>query len=122
MSFAPPDVLTELPKMTPAQLDALGFGVVGLTDGGDITKYNKYQSDLAGVPQAQALGKAFFKDVAPCTQNGLFYHQFKKGVEAGKLEASFPYTFTCKMTPTDVAVQLYRDPATRTNWVLVKRS
>ncbi len=122
MNFASKEILSKLPSMSESELDALGFGVVGLTDAGQIVKYSKYQSELANVAKHDAMGKIFFKDVAPCTMNGVFYTQFKNGVAAGKLETVFPYTFTYKMKPTAVVVQMHRDAGSKTNWVLVKKA
>jgi photoactive yellow protein len=122
MSFVPKDVLAKLPSMSESEIDGLPYGVVGLTDGGQIVKYSRYQSELANVEKKNAMGKGFFKEIAPCTQNGLFAINFDKGVKSNALDAEFPYTFTYKMKPTNVLVHMYRCTATRTNWVLVKKA
>ena len=78
--------------------------------------------ELANIQPADAEGKSFFTQVAPCTNNNLFFGSFKKGVQDGELNVLFPYTFTYRMRPTNVKVHIYRDAATRTNWVLVKKN
>ena len=121
MSIISHNELRELPKMSPAELDSLDFGLIQVDDSGTIKNYNKYQSELGNVPQTSAIGKNFFTQIAPCTNNRLFFGKFKEGVAAGKLDVSIPYVFTYKLKPTNVNVQMYRDESSRTNWVLVER-
>jgi len=121
-SFIREDELRNLPSMTRAQLDALEYGAVKVDDSGVIELYNRYEAELANIQPADAEGKSFFTQVAPCTNNNLFFGSFKKGVQDGDLNVLFPYTFTYRMRPTNVKVHMYRDAATRTNWVLVKKS
>ena len=121
-SFISQEQLSSLPSMSRAELDALDFGAVKVDDEGVIEIYNRYESELASVSVADAEGKSFFTQVAPCTNNNLFFGSFKKGVQEGELNALFPYTFTYRMRPTNVKVHIYRDAATRTNWVLVKKN
>lgn len=120
-TFVPADVLTALGSMTRDQADAHDFGIVRLDDTGRITLYNRYESEQGGIPVKTAEGKIFFTQVAPCTNNALFYGAFKKGVAAGTLNTVFPYTFTFKMRPTNVNVHMYRDQPSATNWVFIAR-
>ena len=121
-SFISQDELRSLPSMSRAQLDALNYGAVKVDDAGVIELYNRYEAELANIQPADAEGKSFFTQVAPCTNNNLFFGSFKKGVQDGELNVLFPYTFTYRMRPTNVKVHIYRDAATRTNWVLVKKN
>ncbi|MEY4828374.1 MAG: hypothetical protein RLZZ562_170 [Planctomycetota bacterium] len=121
-SFVTEDILRRLPTMSRAEVDAQDFGIVKVDDNGNITLYNRYEADLASVEPSAAEGKSFFTQIAPCTNNTLFFGNFKRGVKEGKLNALFPYTFTYRMRPTNVKVHMYRDANTRTNWVLVKKA
>jgi photoactive yellow protein len=121
MSFVKPEILRDLPYMSRAQLDALEFGVVRVDDGGTVQLYNRYESELANVDQEAAIGRNFFRELAPCTNNRLVFGRFKDGVAANKLDAFVTYAFTYKMRPTLVNIHLYRDPVSKTNWVMVKR-
>jgi photoactive yellow protein len=121
MQFVPGNVLSSLGSLSRSQADSFDFGVVKVDDSGVIQLYNKYESELAGVAPATAEGKNFFTHIAPCTNNRLFYGRFKDGVAADSLNVTLPYTFTYKMKPTNVLVQMYRDSATKTNWVFVKK-
>ncbi len=118
--FAPPEVLERISQLTRSQVDGFDFGFVKVDDTGKILLYNRYEGEMGGNNAAICEGKNFFTEVAPCTNNALFFGQFKKGIAAGNLNMLFPYTFTYKLKPTNVKVQMFRDPETKTNVVLVK--
>jgi photoactive yellow protein len=122
MSFVPDELLPQFPQMSPEQLDAFDFGVVRVDDRGVIQSYNRYESSLANISPSIAIGKNFFTQIAPCTNNRLIYGKFKEGMASGELNALVPYVFTYRMRPTLVQVRMWRDPATKTNWVMVKRA
>lgn len=114
--------LAELPRLSAHELDALDFGVVQVDDAGLIRQYNRYESEMAGVAPAEAIGRNFFTEVAPCTNNNLLYGRFKKGLAAGEpLDFQLAYTFTYKMRPTNVQIRVFRDAASQTNWIAVRK-
>jgi photoactive yellow protein len=120
MSFVQQNLIAQLPTLDRHTADALDFGAVKVDDSGNILLYNKWESDMAGVPVASAEGKNFFTQVAPCTNNRLCFGRFKDGVESGSLDTEFNYTFTYKMKPTNVVIRLVRDGANG-NWVFVTK-
>jgi photoactive yellow protein len=120
--FVAPDLLAQLPKLKPRELNALPFGCVQVDDSGVVMQYNLWEAEFAGVEQAKAIGVNFFRELAPCTNNRLVYGKFKDGIASGELDATVSYAFTYKMRPTLVDVHLYREPNTQTNWVLVQRA
>ncbi|MCS6808093.1 MAG: PAS domain-containing protein [Bacteroidota bacterium] len=120
-SFVPETFLQRLATLQRAEADMQDFGIVKVDDAGIIQLYNRYESELAGIAPSDAEGKNFFTQVAPCTNNRLFYGRFKEGVAANNLNVSLPYTFTYKMRPTNVRIHMYRDNASKTNWVFVKK-
>ncbi|SMF00422.1 PAS domain-containing protein [Pseudobacteriovorax antillogorgiicola] len=120
-SFVPGNVMSSLPQMDQATADGLDFGLVEVDDQGVIKIYNQYECQLAGIQPGTTIGKNFFTDVAPCTNNKLFLGRFKNGVQANSLEVAFNYTFTYKMRPTAVAIAMYREPASNRNFVFVKK-
>ena len=117
----PAEAMAQISAMTQAVADTLPLGLVEVDDGGVIKIYNTYEQQLAGVARENALGRNFFLDVAPCTNNKLFFGRFKSGVEAGLMDQSFNYTFTYKMKPTPVAIHLYRDASSGRNFIFVKK-
>lgn len=121
-SFVPGELFGMLATIGRQDIDSMDFGIIKLDDSGKVVMVNRYQSDLGGVAVPQFEGKHYFTQIAPCTNNGLFFGSFRKGVAANSLNVSFPYTFTFKMKPTNVRVHMYRDPASRTNWVFCQRA
>ena len=121
MTFGNPETLRSLPTMNREEIDALPFGVIKVNDAGVIELFSQFESNLSSVPIAKAEGRNFFTQVAPCMNNRLIFGRFKEGVVSGEMDATMQYTLTYKMRPTNVNLQLYRDPSTGTNWVLIQR-
>ncbi len=116
----PGDALhTRLPTMSRKEIDNLSVGVVQIDDEGMVTLYNKAESRFSGIPVEEAEGQHFFTELAPCTNNRIIMGRFRDGIRSGQLDARIDYTFTYRMRPTFVALHLYRDPATKTNWLIV---
>jgi photoactive yellow protein len=120
-SFVAEETLARLGELTREDVDALDHGAIKLDDEGTILLYNRYESQLSGIPVERAEGKRFFTQLAPCTNNRLFHGRFQEGVATGALDEEFNYTFTYRMRPTLVRILLRRDPATQTTWIFVKR-
>lgn len=121
MSFVTPDQLRELPHMTGSEIDALPFGCVRVDDSGRVQRYNRYEFELVNIAQIDAVGRNFFQELAPFTNNRLVFGRFKDGIASGSLDAEITYAFSYKMRPALVVIHLYRDPNTKTNWVMIKR-
>lgn len=120
-TFVDQRVLNNLDKLTASKADELPYAVVKLDDEGNIEIYNQYNYDkFADFKGKSVIGKNYFDDVAPCTQNFMFSGRFKKGVEQDHLDTVFDFVFTYKMMPTNVRVHMYRDPDTKSNWIFLK--
>jgi len=120
-SFVPQELFAQLGSFSRNDADACDFGVVKLDDSGKVVMVNRYQSDLGCVAVSNFENKHYFTQIAPCTNNGLFFGAFRKGVAAGSMNITFPYTFTFKLKPTSVKIHMYRDPASKTNWVFCQK-
>ena len=120
-TFVASSTLEELPEHTSQSINDLDFGAVKVDDEGFIELYNEYESNLSGVEIAAAEGRNFFTQLAPCTNNDLVYGTFKEGVSDDDLDTAFPYTFSYKMQPTLVDIQMYRHPEDKSNWIFVKK-
>ena len=107
-------------SMSEAALDELPHGAIQLDTEGRILKYNAYESQLAHLDKSKAVGRNFFKEVAPCTDVKEFYGRFKEGVAAKNLHAKFRYHFSFKKNPRDMIVSLFYSDVTNTVWVFVK--
>ena len=112
-------IADEIPLMTPEKLHDLPLGVIKLDDGGNIIFYSKGESKLSGFSADEVMGRHFFTDVAPCTNNRLVYRPFQEGILNGVLNMEVSYTFTYVMRPTNVRLHLFRHQDTQTNWLLV---
>ncbi|MCG9876110.1 MAG: photoactive yellow protein [Leptospiraceae bacterium] len=119
-TFVDNAILNKLGNLTRAEADNAPFGIIKLETDGKILLYNKYESNLAGVPIEKAEGRNFFTDIAVCTNNRIFFGRFKDGIAQGNLDLVFNYVFTYKMKPTNVVIHLYYDKVSKTNWVFVK--
>ena len=119
VEFEPKSFYEQLPHMDPAALDALDVGVIQLDDDGRILQYNAKEAVFSGYTAREVMGKIFFVEVAPCTNNRLVFGRFREGVRTGRLNHSIPYTFTYVMEPTIVLLQLFRDGRTATNWLVI---
>jgi photoactive yellow protein len=112
-------LLESADAMTPTELDALPYGMIQLDASGRILKYNAVESRLASLPQAQAIGKQFFTEIAPCTKVQAFYGRFREGVIHEALDATFQFHFAFKQHPRDVTVRLFYSRRTRSVWVMI---
>jgi photoactive yellow protein len=102
------------------QLDNASFGIIQVDDEGIVEFFNQYESELSGMDPDEVMGRNFFTQVAPCTNNRLFRGRFKKGVRRDELDETFTYTYTYKMRPTLVDVHMFRDEAGH-NWITVQK-
>lgn len=121
MKFGSDDIENSLANMGEKDLDKLAFGAIQLDKTGKILNYNKAEGEITGRNPADVIGKNFFTDVAPCTNSKEFFGRFKSGVDSGKLETMFEYTFDYQMKPTKVKVHMKKAVIGDSYWVFVKR-
>lgn len=120
LTFQDDELDAKLDDASEEGLDRADFGIIKIDDEGQILFFNQYESDLSGVDPEDAVGKNFFTEIAPCTNNRLFRGRFKKGLRKNHLDETFTYTYTYRMRPTLVNIHLYRD--TRgDNWIMVHK-
>lgn len=101
------------------ELDAAPFGIIGLADDHRAVSYNRAESELSGLSTERVLGRHFFTEVAPCTNNYMVAQRFETEAE---LDATIDYVFTLRMKPTPVTLRLLRRPGARRQFLLVQRS
>lgn len=119
--FVDADVLDDLGGLTRARADALPYGAIKVDEDGTILLYNRYEAELAGIDPADAEGQIFFTEIAPCTNNRLFFGRFQEGMETGELDARFAYTFSYRMDPTLVSIHMRHDADSDSSWIFVKK-
>lgn len=121
MTFVPDEVFENLENLTQYDVDSFRFGVAKLDDSGNVLLFNNYETELGKEPTEAPMGKNFFTEIAPCTNNKLFKGLFESGVREGLLNEEFNYTFTYKVRPTNVNIHLYKSAIDGSNWVFVKK-
>ena len=115
-------VLEQADVLTPGELDSLPVGMIQLDRTGKVLKFNQTESDLARVAAADAIGKSFFDEVAPCTKVQAFYGKFLEGVEKRQLQTVFDYVFRFRDgREKNVVISMFYSVTTETVWVCVER-
>jgi photoactive yellow protein len=117
MDFTDPDIAHALEACDNARLDTLDFGVIRMTLDGLVDGYNTAESRLAGLDPSRVLGKNFFTEVAPCTNNYLVASRFE---DCPSLDERLPYVFTLRMRPRNVELRLVKAPSATHQYVLVR--
>ena len=110
MPLVDPDAVLQIADtLTPAELDALPYGMIQLDAAGRILQYNALESRLAALEQHRQVGRLFFSEVAPCTKVQHFYGRFKEGVLHEHLDVTFDFHFAFKQQPRDGAPLLFAE-------------
>ena len=117
MLFSAPDLLHRLNHLAHPQLDEINFGIIRMDQNGNIEAYNRAESLITGVNPIQALGKHFFTQIAPCTNNFMVASRY----EQEWLDEEIDYIFTYVTTPTRVRLRMLRAMDSPYNYLLVKR-
>ncbi len=115
--FPTVDILS-LSRMSSEELDALPFGVVGLSRQGIVESYNATESRLAGLPPETVIGSPFFLSVAQCMNNYIIAQRLEDEAE---LDVDMPYVLTFRMRPTPVRLRLLKSEAVSRAYVLIQR-
>jgi len=121
--FVPASVLSRLEELSSDQLDDLDIGVIRLSDRGAVQFVNEAGLELPGLSgrndKTTILGKNFFYELAPSTNNNLFFGRFKEGLNQGAMDARFPYTFISPgQGPKVLMVHLHSKPDSDAQWLL----
>jgi len=118
LDFRAADILVDLGDATPDQLDDLSFGVVRMDRQGIVADYNRFESNLSGLTPDRVIGKNFFEQVAPCTNNFMVASRYSQD----SLDEQLDYVFTYKMKPTKVRLRLLKSPASGHQYLLVEKT
>ena len=97
---------SQLNGSSSSDFNAANFGIVKMDHSGNVTDYNENQAKHTGMPKASVMGKHFFTQVAPCTNNFMVAQKYENG---STIDEKLPYTFTLKMAPTPVNLRLIKD-------------
>ncbi len=123
VGFADADLHTTLDQMSGPDIDALNFGVIGFDPEGMVQRYNRFESQAAGLSHDRVVGHALFTVVAPCMNNFMVAQRFEDAQEAAtSLDATLDYVLTLRMRPVKVRLRLLASPGAALRYVLVNRA
>jgi photoactive yellow protein len=118
IAFDTENLLDILEAASPEQLDRIGFGVVALAADATVERYNRFESQLSGLPPDRVIGRHFFTAIAPCTNNFMVAHRFETETE---LDAVVDYMFTFRLAPMNVRLRLLKRPGARFMYFVVEK-
>jgi len=122
IAFTDNDLPRWLAEASDADLDPLDFGTIGIDAAGVVCRYNRFESELAGLSPTRVLGHPLFTVVAPCMNNFLVAQRFDDALASGVLlDATIDYVLTLRMRPVKVKLRLLAIPGESIRWVLVNR-
>ncbi len=81
------------PKLLESFLDQLPIGAIMVDDDGIIQRFNRHEEQLSGFSREEVIGKSFFSEVAPCTNEIELGTKFRRGIDEGNLDIDIEYTF-----------------------------
>jgi len=111
--------LIDLEGLTDRELDALPFGVIGLSADCLVEVYNQTESKLAGLSQNAVIGTHFFLTTAQCMNNFMVAQRFEDEAE---LDDTVNFMLTLRMRPTPVRLRLLQCRAVRRRYILLDRT
>ena len=117
LAFDSPDLLARVAGRD-VEIDAVPFGVVAMDRSGVVTGYNLAESELSGLDPAAVIGRHFFEQVGPCTNNYLVAQRFS---DSDELDETIDYVFTFKMAPTPVRLRMLAAAGADRQYLLVQR-
>ncbi|MFW5801374.1 MAG: photoactive yellow protein [Spirochaeta sp.] len=121
IKFGSEDIGNVMAKSSDKEIDDLAFGAIKLDKNGRILTYNQAEGAITGRNPNEVIGKNFFTEVAPCTNQPDFYGKFKEGVANDNLNTMFEYVFDYQMTPTKVKVHMIKAQMGDGYYIFVKR-
>ena len=99
-------------------LDALPFGVISMDAEGVVRRYNRVESQMAGLSREKVLGEIFFLTTGVCMNNYLVAQRFE---DEAVLDVILDYVLTFRMRPTPVKLRLLKQGDSRFRYVLIQR-
>ncbi|WP_282784045.1 PAS domain-containing protein [Phaeodactylibacter xiamenensis] len=116
-NFEAPDLHQWLDGQRTANFDHLPYGVVQMDHSGTVLAYNATESSYTGVDPQQAIGKHFFTEIAPCTNNFLVAGKYNEAA----LDEIIDYIFTYVLKPTPVRLRMLKGESPNMYLVVQKR-
>lgn len=123
LHFDDADLLSTLGHVTDQELDSISFGVIAFDAEGVVRRYNRFESEAAGLSLERVIGNGLFTTVAPCMNNFMVAQRFLDATEGNTgLDATLDYVLTLRMRPIKVRLRLLAEPGASLRYVLVQRA
>lgn len=116
LDFGAPGLAADLLTLPDAELDALPYGVVEMDPETRVLRYNLTESRLSGLSRDQVVGRLFFVEVAPCSDN----RHVSRRYQEDSLDETLAYTFSLRMRPVPVTLRLLKAAGDKRMYLLVK--
>ena len=116
LEFSALDLADRLLVISDEQLDQLDFGVVEMNLNCEVLRYNATESRYSGLAVDRVIGRHFFTEVAPCSNNRKVAGRFNEAV----LDETISYTFALRMKPVPVTLRMIKTEACDNMYLLVR--
>ena len=118
--FADPGLLDTLESASLDVIDDFGFGLIVMDRDGRVLGYNQAESKLSGLPADEVIGRNFFVEIGPCTNNYLVAQRYQDSAsQETSLDEQLDYVFTYRMAPTPVRLRLLARPGSPRQYLAV---
>ena len=97
-------------------LDALEFGVVELDRPGTVLRYNATESRYSGLSAERVVGRSFFVEVAPCSNN----RKVARRYDEASIDETITYTFAFRMKQVPVVLRMLKPADAPVMYLLVR--
>jgi photoactive yellow protein len=87
--IATAQLLTRVESLSHEALDVLPFGVIQLDSAGRVVFFSRTEARQSGFGERNALGRSFFREIAPCMNNPAFMQRLEQARAAGTLDITF---------------------------------
>jgi photoactive yellow protein len=116
--FNQSDLISVLCSVNPEDYNHVEFGIVAMALDSVVTSYNRWESQLSGLRPSDVIGKHFFTEVAPCTNNFMVALRY----DEEDLDATVNYVFSYRLRPTPVRLRLLKSTKMGRQFMIVERA
>lgn len=116
--FNQPNLLSALCSVSSEEYDRAPFGIVAMGLDSIVTSYNTWESQLSGLRPTGVLGRHFFTEIAPCTNNFMVALRY----EEADLDEVVNYVFSYRLRPVAVRLRLLKSTAAARQFLVVERA
>ncbi len=116
--FDQSDLLSALCSVNSEEYDRAPFGIVAMGLDSIVTSYNAWESQLSGLRPTAVLGRHFFTEIAPCTNNFMVALRY----EEVDLDEVLNYVFSYRLRPVAVRLRLLKSSAAVRQFLVVERA